>query len=365
MKKRILLGAMMVLFLLSAVVTLGTQKVILDTDFGSFGDDAQALFILLAHPEVELLGITIAPGNVWLENVIANALRDLEIIGRTDIPVVVGAAEPLMGSRQEWLDAEQKIWGNVEYMGAYSRQRPANWEDLKVFGEVPSTKPLEGITAVEFMAEQIRKYPGEVTIIELGACTNLALLVREHPDVVPLVKQVFYMGGAVDIRGNTNTAAEFNFWYDPEAAHIAISTPWNRQVLFPLDVCEITFYTKAEFDRIVAPGAEGPVIDLFKQSHTNRFANNPDTTSFVWDVMVGAYLVDPSIVKTSKMLYVYVDYYYGPNYGRSLGFHESRNRDFNKPENFPANSQFIEVVYELHEDLFWNVFIDAMRSYKY
>ena len=362
MNRKIITGILLVVFLVSAVATLGTQKVILDTDFGSFGDDAQALFILLADPDVELLGITIAPGNVWLENGIANALRDLELIGRTDIPVIPGAAEPLMGSRQSWLDAEQKIWGNVEYMGAYSRQRPENWEDLKVWGEVASTKPLD-TTAVEFMAEQIRKYPGEVTIIELGACTNLALLVREHPDVVPLVKQVFYMGGAIDIRGNTNTAAEFNFWYDPEAAHIAISTPWNRQVMFPLDVCEITFYTKAEFDRIVAPGADGPVVQIFKNSHTSRFESDPNRTSFVWDVMVGAYFVDPSIVKTKELRYVYVDYYYGPNYGRSLGFHESRNRDFDNPENFPANSQLIEVVYELHEDLFWNVFIDAMRSY--
>ncbi|MDK2951083.1 MAG: purine nucleosidase [Kosmotogales bacterium] len=363
MKRKI--GILVIVLLVSVVSTFGTQKVILDTDFGSFGDDAQALFILLAHPEVELLGITIAPGNVWLENGIANALRDLEIIDRTDIPVIPGAAEPLMGSRQEWLDAEQKIWGNVEYMGAYSRQRPDSWENLEVWGKVPSTSPVEDITAVEFMAEQIKKYPNEVTIIELGACTNLALLVREHPDVVPLVKQVFYMGGAIDIRGNTNTAAEFNFWYDPEAAHIAISTPWKRQVMFPLDVCEITFYTKEQYDKIVEPGVEGPVIDLFKQSQGNRFESNPENSSFVWDVMVGAYLVDPTIVKTSEMRYVYVDYYYGPNYGRSLGFHESRNRDFANPENFPANSQLIEVVYELDEDAFWDVFIDAMRSYSY
>lgn len=348
--------------LVIALFSFGSKKVILDSDYGAFSDDAFANFILLANPDVELLGITIVSGNAWLEQETAYALRNLEEIKRTDIPVIMGAGEPLMGSRQAWLDAEQKLWGNVEYKGAYGSKRPESWENISLWGKVPSTKPLN-TTAVEFMAEQIKKYPNEVTIIALGPLTNIALLVREHPEVVPLVKEILYMGGAVDIRGNTNAASEFNFWFDPEAAHIVLSTPWKRQVLFPLDVCEITFYTKEQYDRITAAGADGRVVQMFKERQAKNFETNPTSKSFVWDSMVAAYFVKPEVVKTIEKKYVYVDYYYGPNYGKTLGYGESRNRSFSNPDNFPAGSQLIEVVYELNEPIFWNVFINAMRSY--
>ena len=98
---------------------------IVDADMGVLNDDAVALFMLLNTPNIEVLGVTIVPGNSWMENGTAAALRQLELIGRTDVPVFMGVREPLMGSRQPWLEAEERLWG-----------RPNTWAPTR--GRVPS-----------------------------------------------------------------------------------------------------------------------------------------------------------------------------------------------------------------------------------
>ena len=219
---------------------------------GVLNDDAVALFMLLNSANVEVLGVTIVPGNSWMEHGTAAALRQLELIGRTDIPVFMGVREPLMGSRQPWLEAEERLWGRSEYLGAYGRPRPESYLALDREPAIgyPTSKP-SAEHAVDFIVRAVKAHPNQVTVFALGPATNLALAIRKNPEIVPLVKRVYYMGGAIDVPGNTTPAAEFNWWFDPESVRITLRAPFREQIIVPIDIAERVFYTKAEYDRIV------------------------------------------------------------------------------------------------------------------
>jgi inosine-uridine nucleoside N-ribohydrolase len=266
-----------------------------------------------------------------------------------------------MGSRQATLAAEQTLYGNVEYMGAYSRPRPESYLKLSKapYGGYPTTKPSTGSAASEFIADQVKKYPNEVTLFVLGPATNVALAVRAHPEIVPLVKQVIYMGGAIDVPGNTSPAAEFNWWFDPEAAKIALRTPFKRQLVVPNDIAERVFYTKKEYDRIVA-GPDTPITRMFRDLQGPRFAADPNYKSFVWDSMTAAVFLDPKIATRTEDRYLDVDATFGPDYGRAIGYGPSRNRDLSKPGNFPAGTQKVQVLFDIDRDAFWTLVVDLM-----
>ncbi|BAS28077.1 nucleoside hydrolase [Limnochorda pilosa] len=353
---------MVVLAVLVPGFAAAREKVIVDADMGILNDDAVALFMLLQSGEVDVLGVTIVAGNTWVEEGTAYALRQLELIGRTDVPVVPGAPEPLMGNRQPWLSAEERLWGNSEYLGAFSRPRPRSYLELdgEPYGGYPQTKPFSE-HAVDFIVRMVKANPGQVTIFALGPATNLALAVRKNPEIVPLVKQVIYMGGAIDVPGNTTVAAEFNWWFDPEAAQIALRTPFRKQIIVPLDIAERVFYTKSEFDRIVSR-AETPIVKMFKDLHGPRFAQDPDRTSFVWDALTSAIFLRPEIVVRMEERFVDVDTSYGPNYGRSLGYYESRRRSFGAPENFPAGTQKANVLFDIDRQAFWDLYVELIAK---
>lgn len=338
------------------------ERVILDVDMGVLNDDAVALFMLLNSPHVEVLGVTVVPGNTWMEAGTAYALRQLEIVGRADIPVFMGVREPLMGSRQDWLEAEERLWGRSEYLGAYGRVRPESYLALDREPPIgyPTTKPREE-HAVDFIVRAIKAHPHQVSLFVLGPATNVALAVRKHPEIVPLVKQVLYMGGSVDVPGNTTPAAEFNWWFDPEAIRIALRTPFREQIVVPTDVAERLQYTKAQFDRIVA-APETPITRLFKQLHGVRFERNPAARSYVWDALTTAIFLRPSLATRIEDRHLDIDVTYGPNYGRSIGYHQSRRRSFDTPADFPAGTQRVKVLLEIDEPGFWNLYVELMTK---
>lgn len=340
------------------------ERAIVDVDMGVLNDDAVALFMLLNSPNVEVLGVTVVPGNTWMENGTAYSLRQLELVGRTDIPVFQGVREPLMGSRQPWLEAEERLWGRSEYLGAYGRQRPESY--LKLDREppigYPTTKPADE-HAVDFIVRAVKAHPNQVTIFALGPATNLALAVRKNPEIVPLIKQVLYMGGSVDVPGNTTPAAEFNWWFDPESVRITLRTPFREQIVVPTDIAERIYYTKAQYDRI-AGAPETPITKLFKQLHGARFERDPKTRSFVWDSLTTAIFLKPEIVKRMDDRYLDIDVTYGPNYGRSIGYHQSRRRSLDTPADFPAGTQKVKVLMEIDEAAFWDLYVDLMTKRK-
>lgn len=322
------------------------DKVILDADITVFNDDAQALIMMLHSGRVEVLGVTTVAGNNWVENCTAGVISLLEIIGRKDIPVIPGAGEALMGNRQAWLAHEERLFGNSEYLGAFSRPRP---EPI----------PRSGESAVDFIVRKVKEFPNEVTLLVTGPATNIALAVKVHPEIVPLVKRVIYMGGAVDMPGNTTPAAEFNFWFDPEAAKIALRTPFREQIVVPNDVCERVYYTKAIYDRIAA-GPDTPVVRMFRERHGPGFKSNPDRRSFVWDALVAAILLKPEIATRLEERFIDIDDNYGPNYGRSIGYHESRRRALSAPDNFPAGTQKVKILFDIDREAYWDLYVDLM-----
>lgn len=321
------------------------EKVIFDDDFGGF---SPTLIMLLNADGVEVLGVTTVAGNNWVENVTANVTALLERLGRTDIPIVPGAGEPLMGNRQPWYTYEERLFGNAEYLGAFARPRP---EPLKPGSE----------NAVDFIIRKVNEFPDEVTLLVTGPATNLALAVKSHPEIVPLVKRVIYMGGAIDIPGNTTPAAEFNFWFDPEAIKIALRTPFKEQIVVPDDVCERVFYTKAVYDRI-AGAPETTVVNMFRDRQGPMFASNPDRRSFIWDEITAAILLKPEVATKVGERYIDIDVNYGPNYGRSVGYHESRRRSLADPANFPAGTQKVKIVFDINRDAFWDLFVELMTQ---
>jgi purine nucleosidase/pyrimidine-specific ribonucleoside hydrolase len=170
--------------------------VLIDCDPGH--DDAMALLLALASPELELLGVTTVHGNQTLDKTTANALRVLELAGRSDVPVAAGADRPLL-------------------------REPAVARDVHGESGLDGPEPLPLTTdpvprhAVDFLAERLLDAPEPVTLIPTGPLTNVALLLARHPHVVGRIERVVLMGGAIG-EGNVTPAAEFNIWIDPEAA---------------------------------------------------------------------------------------------------------------------------------------------------
>ena len=153
------------------------RKVIIDEDCsGPGGSNLQTLLVMLQSPDVEVLGITVASGDQWRDEEVAHTLRLLEIIGRTDVPVVRGAEFPLVRSRQE-AQLWQQRYGKVAYAGAWDDRW---WHEHDVVPALPegqpTTKPIDE-DAAHFLIRMVRKYPHEVTIYEGAPMTDLALAI--------------------------------------------------------------------------------------------------------------------------------------------------------------------------------------------
>ena len=209
----------------------GPRRVIIDTDPGV--DDAFALLLALRSPELKIEGLTPVAGNVPLDFTLPNALRMLEIAGRSDIPVAAGAKAPLMRR----LVTATYAHGENGLGGA-------------VFPE-PKLKPIADPAPV-FIRQIVRKYPGEVTLVTLGPLTNVATALNEDKDLASMVKGITMMGGSLS-GGNVTPAAEFNVYVDPEAARIVFQSgiPVN---MVGLDVTRRTELTEAHVQRLEAAG---------------------------------------------------------------------------------------------------------------
>ena len=325
------------------------EKVILDTDMVELFDDGIAMIMLANSPNIELLGVVAVAGNTWAQEGVAYGVRQLEIIGKTDIPVVQGFRFPLRANRLETLELERQLFGigPSKYVGAFSRPEPASWSDVyeKRYGKKSETSISEQ-HGVDFIIDQVKKYPGEVTIAAIGPCTNIAVAVRKAPEIIPMIKRVIYMGGAFEVQGNTTPAAEFNWWFDPEAAKMTVRAPFKEQIVVGLDVCEKVLFTKAHYDKLIAlPNIYPELAEMFKERYTARFEKNPKTTSFVWDLIVSAILVDPTVVTEEKEEWIDVNSEYNVDYGRSLGYKVQG----------PAGTHKARIVFTIDEGKFWDM----------
>ncbi len=206
------------------------RRIILDTDPGI--DDALALFLALASPEVHLEAVTTVSGNVPVELTTYNALTLLTLAGRTDIPVARGSAQPLV---RQPVDA------------AHVHGQNGLGEATLPF---PQIEPIAQ-HAVDLIIEKVMQSPGEITLVPIGPLTNIALAVRREPRIAERVREVVIMGGALRVPGNVTPAAEFNMYADPHASHIVLHAGWPLR-LVSLDTTTQVSMSREQVDALAS-----------------------------------------------------------------------------------------------------------------
>lgn len=231
------------------------RKIIIDQDAaGPAGTDQQSMLLLIQSPQTEVLGITVVTGDQWLRAEVAHTLRMLELIGRTDIPVVPGAEYPLV-RRQPETELWERQFGFVPWLGAWTPKffHPADQLGDMLEGK-PTTKPADE-DAAHFLIRMVRKFPNQITIYEGGPMTNLALAISIDPEFAELAKELVFMGASINPRTDdpefaNNPTHEFNLWFDPEAAHIVFNAPWKKIICTTVDISVKTRLTPDLIDKI-------------------------------------------------------------------------------------------------------------------
>jgi len=313
-------------FILAAILPAWAQtgaakrKIIIDQDAaGPAGTDQQSILLLIQSPQTEVLGITVVTGDAWLKEEVAHTLRMLELIGRTDIPVVAGAEYPLL-RRQEETELWEKQYGSVPWVGAWT---PRYYHPADQLGEMPegkpTTKPLDE-DAAHFLIRMVHRYPHEITIYEGGPMTNLALAIGIDPEFAGLAKELVYMGGSLnpvtDDPEFANTPRhEFNLWFDPEAAHIVLTAPWKKVVCTTVDISVKTRLTQALIDKIKAGSSPAA-------KYVGSYARLRGEYNYLWDELAALAWIDPSLITARDSRYLDVDLDHGASYGDTLSWSE-------------------------------------------
>jgi len=250
--------------------------VIFDCDPGQ--DDAAALLLALASPELDVLGICTVGGNVPLALTTTNALKIVELADRRDVPVFSGCRSPLMRP----LVTAEYVMGNDGLAGA----------DLPV----PTTQ-AQSRHAVDFIVDTLSGAGGPVAVATLGPLTNLALALVKAPGIRERIGQLVIMGGSMH-RGNIVPQAEYNFYVDPHAAHIVLNAGL-RPVVIGLDVTHQVVNTVARIDRIAARGTRcaSAVAKMFMPHAVVQESLPPDSKprGLMHDPCVTAFLVAPDM----------------------------------------------------------------------
>ncbi len=328
------------------------RKVIIDQDAaGPAGTDQQAILLLIQSPQTEVLGITVMTGDQWLKAEVAHTLRMLELIGRTDIPVVSGAEFPLVRRREETELAEQQ-YGFFAWLGAWT---PKFYHPPDELGEMPegkpSTKPADEDGA-HFLVRMVHKFPHEVTIYEGGPMTNLALAISIDPEFAGLAKELVFMGASLNPQTTdpefVNTPRrEFNVWFDPEAAHIVLHAPWKKIVCTPVDISVKTRMTTDLINRIKAS-------DTPAARYIGQYARLRGEYNYLWDELAAAAWLDPSIITKRETRFMDVDLDRGAGYGNTLTW---TDRDRPKLE-----VQSVEIQDDLDTEKFYKMFVELLTA---
>jgi len=331
---------------------LERRKVIVDQDCsGPGGSNMQALLTLIQAPQVEVLGITVVSGNQWRDEEVAHTLRLLEILGRTDIPVVPGAVFPLVRRREEtqlWLQR----FGKIAFAGAWDQRW---WHEPFVVPPLPEGKPTTKPAdedAAHFLIRKVHQFPNQVTIYEGGPMTNLALAVSIDPQFAKLAQQLVFMGGSLgpqtdDPEFLNNPRHEFNFWFDPEAAQVVLRAPWKKIVCTPTD---ISIKTRLTPEMIKQIGASGTPLARYLA----RFYQTGQGGEYMWDELAAAAWIDPSLITKRETRYMGVDLDRGAGYGNTITWTEK-----DKPT---IAAQPVEIQDDLDAEKFYRKFIGLMSA---
>jgi purine nucleosidase len=252
------------------------RKIIIDTDPGQ--DDAVAILLALASPELDVLGITAVAGNVPLALTEKNARKICELAGKPQTKVFAGAIRPMVRP----LVTAENVHGKTGLDGP----------------DLPEPKmPLQEEHAVDFIVETLmREAPGSVTLCPLGPLTNIALAMVREPKIVPRIKEIVLMGGGFFEGGNVTPAAEFNIYVDPHAADVVLKSGVPT-VMVPLDV---THKALTSAKRVAAfrglgskPGvAVAEMLEFFERFDESKYGTDGGP---LHDPCVIAYLLKPEL----------------------------------------------------------------------
>lgn len=328
-----------------------SRKIIIDQDAsGPGGSDMMAILVLVNSPQTDVLGITILTGDAWRDEEVLNVLRLLEIIGRTDIPVVPGATFPLVSSR-EYIAKWETLYGRVAYQGAwnYAKGHAVHGPtEIPPMSEGAPTTKASNEDAPHFLVRLARKYPHEITIYAAGPMTDLALAIALEPNFAELTKELIIMGGSIhpqshDRQFMLNPRREFNFWMDPEASHAVLHARWPRLVLTTVDISVKTHMGKRLIQRIAKTA--GP---------SARYASSYAEEGYLWDELAAVAWLDPSLITKWEKLYVDVDVDHGAGYGDTLVW---------VPGQQPGlGERLVDVQQELNKEKFYREFLDLLAG---
>ncbi len=312
MTRRVILIALALLFFaIPCASAQRTIKVIADQDSaGPHGTNFLSLLMLLRAPQIDLLGITTVSGDQWVEPATVFALWATEQAGRTDVPVIKGAEQPLVNTKRE-LELREQLYGSfLGWHGCFNPDAPDPSYTWPPPGGYPKVKAKPG-RAADFIVDTIRANPGEVVLYAAGPLTNIALAVRMDPGIVPLTRAIYIMGGS------SAGGPELNWWWDPEAAAIVLREPWKEIIVSPVETGGQVWSSADLMKRIVRAG--GPLANHVRQLYLET-QPPPGTSiwSMMWDELTVASIIDPSVVTKSETMYLDVDISHGPKYGHTV-----------------------------------------------
>ncbi|MEM9062157.1 MAG: nucleoside hydrolase [Pseudomonadota bacterium] len=248
------------------------KKIIIDTDPGI--DDAMAIQLAFAHPELEVVGLTSIFGNVHVPIATRNALALAEMAG-SDCPVAEGADVPLV-----------------------QPQRPPGYyvhgdDGFGNSGVIEPKGKKDPRSAARFIVDTVNAHPGEITLCPIGPLTNIALALRLDPSIASKVAGVTIMGGAVEAPGNVTEFAEANIWHDPHAAAEVFKAEWPM-TLIGLDVTEIVRCTPGDFSALEAASPKiGGFLNRAVQFYFEWHRTKPH---YAHGAFEGCFMHDPSAV---------------------------------------------------------------------
>ncbi|RFA13516.1 nucleoside hydrolase [Subtercola boreus] len=257
-----------------------TTKVLLDVDTGV--DDAMAILFAVAHPAIDLLGVSCVAGNAALPQVVENTLKVLDAAGAGDIPVAAGATRPLLAPARD----ASHVHGS---------------DGLGGIELPPTTRRAVAQGSVAMLREQLLASSEPVTIIALAPQTNLALLLRTHPEVAERIERILFMGGSASV-GNATPTAEFNVWHDPEAAAIVLDSG-IQTFMYGLDVFNRVAVPLETTEALQTSGKRAERLAGALLSHRIGMGpgKQPVYTGLIGDAGAVCALVDPGALRIERL----------------------------------------------------------------
>ena len=325
------------------------HKVIIDQDAaGPGGTDMQAILALINSPNTEVLGITVLTGDGWRDEEIQHTLRLLEIIGRTDIPVLPGAAFPLVNSK-DYIAKWETLYGKVIYQGAwnYAKGHAVHGPyEIPAMPEGAPTTKASTEDAAHFLVRMVNKYPHEVTIYAAGPMTDLALAIALDPRFAEFTKELIVMAGSINPQTEDPEFAltpkrEFNFWMDPEASRAVLHAHWPRFVLTTVDISVKTRMEKSLIEQVrKSPTPAAQYVAKYAEAN------------YLWDELAAVAWLDPSIITKSQKLYIDVNVDHGAGYGDTLAWGSGQQPGMGE--------QLVEVQQGLDKEKFYKEYVDLL-----